>query len=482
MTELLSSGEIAGSAAPSQRCAYGWFSTLWPLAVIFHLAGNDFFLLTIGTSAGFGLVGLFQVPMLVAAVAMLLRPTPLSAVALSVSHMAVVAVKLPVVGNHEMLLLLIHVAVLLAVATKGNQWLPGVVAPLRWVLLIAYSAIAFSKLNSSFLDSSVSCAVIFGDEFAEWLHLSVSNSNVLSFLAIYGTVSIELAIPVLLLFSRTRHLGVKVGLVFHTVLALEPAGHVFDFTSVLFALFLLFVAPRQSHWISNAVDDAREKLGSKNMMYIVALIFVGNYAMSIVRNDPGWNWYFDYPVWLVFAGFVLRTTFQATSQRTTPIPKLSFAFGPVMTIVVALAALNAVSPYLEIRTSGAFNMYSNLSTLNGETNHLLLPATLPLGDEVVLYDFTSIPGSFNSLDFYSDSDPSLGIPEENLVNYVRKFPGEADSVVEITQGLGAGEQVTLGQLADGYRRTGDVLDRFFYIRAVNPDGPTGCRRYWGPAH
>jgi len=117
-----------------ERSPYAWFLTLWPLAIVFHLAGNDGHLLNLTS------VGVLQIPFLIAALVMLFRPTPITAAVVAATHVLVVSAKLPVVGNHEILLLLVHIGVLIAVLTKDKRWLPAIVPALRWVLLIAYSA------------------------------------------------------------------------------------------------------------------------------------------------------------------------------------------------------------------------------------------------------------------------------------------------------------------------------------------------------
>jgi hypothetical protein len=56
--------------------------------------------------------------------------------------------------------------------------------------------------------------------------------------------------------------------------------------------------------------------------------------------------------------------------------RISLAAGAV----IALTLLNALSPYLEVKTAFSFNMYANLVTAEGKTNHFIVPATLPLRD------------------------------------------------------------------------------------------------------
>lgn len=454
---------------------YRWFLSLWPLAVLFHLAGNDYFLVNLTT------VGLAQIPFLAAAVFMLLRPSALAAGALATSHLLVIYLKMPLVGNHEVILLLANIAILLGLITKRDRWLSAAIAPMRWVLLIAYSAIAFSKLNAGFVDRAVSCAAVFGDEFGAWVGVSVSQSAALANLAIVATIVFELSIPVLLMTRRWRRIGVIVGLGFHTVLALEPAGHVFDFTSVLFMLFLLFLTSEESERFSGAVDNLRTNLGTRRMGLMLAVIILGNYfANGIIafgRVVP--NWLFDYPFWLAYAAFVIRHTVAARVEYTVPRPALNFRFAPIMLVAIGLTVLNAASPYLEIRTAGAFNMYSNLAVANGETNHFLLPGTLPLRDVPTLYEAQFDEDNPSPLDFYS-RDGLLLIPEPNLAQWANE--SSAGEVPVALAFADPGAPTSALQVAALVDPADSFLERVFYLRAIEFSDTPQCKRYWGPAH
>ena len=454
---------------------YAWFATLWPIAVIFHLAGNDANLVRLTT------IGWWQLPFLAAAVAMLTRPTPTKALLLAVVHLPVVVIKLPVVGNHEILLLLIDLAVIIGVLTRRKHWIPSVVPPLRWVLLIAYSAIAFSKLNSSFVDPLVSCAVIFGDEFGNWVNVSVSNSAVLSNMAIAITLIAELSIPILLMIRPLRRFGVMLGLGFHTLLALEPSGHVFDFTSVLFVFFLLFLTPPASTALSQAVERARYGGGLPRIATVLAVMAIGNlitHRLLVAGNDVP-KWLFDFPFFVAYAVFIFRTVGPATrGDRGSP-SRLAFRIAPAMGVIVLLTSLNAVSPYLELRSAGAFTMYSNLSAYNGQTNHYLLPGTLPLGDAPRLYNYEPDPDTAIGLDFYDKG--GFLVPEANLAQWANTYP-HLDVHVELVAGEGSPRIVSVQELATNVDAADSITERVLHIRPIDPDRPTSCARYWGPAN
>jgi len=455
------------------RSAYAWFATLWPLAVIFHLAGNDWHLLAL-TSGQLNVVGVLQIPMLMAAAAMVVRPSTITAAGLAISHTLVVAGKLLVVGNHEILLLLIDLLVITGIAVYRDRWIAKVVPPLRWVLLIAYSAFAFSKLNSSFVDHTVSCAVVFADELSGVVNLSVSGSATLATMTIAVVLITELSIPVLLMIRRLRHFAVALGLVFHAIVALEPNGHVFDFTSVLFVLFLLFLTPE----VSTKLDGGVERLGRHRRLFLALL------GVMIVGNIVGWHvqvsdsyvltWLFDYPMFLVYAVMLIRTVLR--SMRRSEVSPQPLVF-PLMAAVVFLTSLNAVSPYVELRTAGAFNMYSNLSVYDGETNHLLLPGTLPLRDAPSLWAPEDDPDRY--LDFYLDDQ--LAVPEINLARWAQNRPN-IDLDVRQVRGPDGDIVASVQDLADrsgGFER---LASRVFSLRAVDPTHPTACARFWGPAH
>jgi hypothetical protein len=46
--------------------------------------------------------------------------------------------------------------------------------------------------------------------------------------------------------------------------------------------------------------------------------------------------------------------------------------------VAVLVVVNGLTPYLEVKTAYGWNMYSNLVTVAGESNHLVVPSTFPL--------------------------------------------------------------------------------------------------------
>jgi hypothetical protein len=66
-----------------------------------------------------------------------------------------------------------------------------------------------------------------------------------------------------------------------------------------------------------------------------------------------------------------------------------------LAVIPALVIFNGLCPYLELRTAYAWNMYSNLETFDGSSNHFLVTRTVPLVDfqsDVVRIVDSSDPG------------------------------------------------------------------------------------------
>jgi hypothetical protein len=73
---------------------------------------------------------------------------------------------------------------------------------------------------------------------------------------------VELSVPVLLVLRRSRRWGLLLALGFHWSLALDLAQHFWDFSSVLFAGFLLFTDDRQVDHVTGALTRARSSSSS----------------------------------------------------------------------------------------------------------------------------------------------------------------------------------------------------------------------------
>jgi hypothetical protein len=363
---------------------------MWALASLWHLLGNT----VVGSGWSQALVAL-------AAGWVLWRPgavAPLSA--LAVGGLALAWSEAPVLGNHWLLAAFVDLAILLSVTVGAarrrvadREDLARRLLPVaRLCLLGFYAFAAFSKLNTAFLDRSTSCAVFYFHESTSSLGLSalqLGGATWLEQVVIVGTVAVELAIPVLLVVRRTRHVGVVVGLVFHFLLALDRTHQFFDFSSVLAALFVLFLPASAGQWIAERLGSLRARLALVNdhlpdrahvagaaIPALVGLLVAADRLSAPRAQDVGW-W-----TWQPWALLTIVATLRYLDQH--PPPPDRGALRPhhaVFVLVPLLVLANGLTPYLEVKTGYGWNMYANLQTVDGESNHLLVRRTLPLTDE-----------------------------------------------------------------------------------------------------
>ena len=131
--------------------------------------------------------------------------------------------------------------------------------------------------------------------WARWVGVQPSASSLLSRTSIVIAAVVELTIPVLLIVRRYRNLGVVVGLVFHTGLALDPVAHVFDFTSVLIPMFLLFSAGDVQLDLQATLDRLAAPFRGSGVA-VMATLAVG--LEATILSLGGEQWWLPFPVWV----------------------------------------------------------------------------------------------------------------------------------------------------------------------------------------
>lgn len=460
-----------------------WFTVAWPLALIFHLLANI---------SDIPLAAVLQLVAAALAVLVLLQPRTSYVLALATVFPVITYLKAPFIGNHELILAFTALVVMASVLASRRRWSATALPILRWVLIVAYASIAFSKLNGSFLDPSVSCAAQFADEFSGWLGFRASDFRSLSLVAIWTTVVVELAIPVLLLVRRLRVIGVLVAMSFHFILALEPASHVYDFTATLFPLFLAFASVEVRRNLSDRIDGLAGGLGRSVVAFGALTVIVAH--IVVIAATPAPVWVVAYPVWLVVGTTTLWWVFASTVSHTRAQGSWDGerldARGPLVILVpvVAILAVNAAAPYLELRTAAAFNMYSNLETVGVDGDHLLSGFVGGArSHELVL--ITDAPDD-HPLAFYVTDGRAVSV--DNLRWFQRERLARAASPQELAGDDDVRLQWVGPTAVDGPARLSDLevgdggwsellAHKFGFIRPVDLSSPAGCLRTWGPA-
>lgn len=340
------------------------FVRLWAFAAIVHLViQND---------------GRFDSPWnvttVLAAFVVLVRPRSVGWFAvMAAAQLADLVAELPASPDHWMVIGFVDLAFLVALLVhrgQGSRALATAFPAVRVIVLVAYSAAALAKWNTTFLDAPLSCATA----IAERASFGAATGLGLDPVYAYAVLATEAAIPALLLFRRTRRHGVRVGLAFHFVLSASPAFAVVDFTALLYAAFFLFLSDDDADRlldrlaaISSRSAVVRDVRRFRVPVTVAAFLFFA-FAGYVATGVHG-------AVAFVLIELVLAAVLLAglLSWRG---PAAARRFGSVswwLVPVILLTAAWVASPYLGGRTTGVLTMFSGLRTEAGVENHLFLP-------------------------------------------------------------------------------------------------------------
>lgn len=256
---------------------------------------------------------------------------------------------------------------------------------LRLGFVLMWYFAAFAKMNSGFETVGSTCAV--------WILELIPGVVVPTVLApavIFGTQALELAVPTLLLFHRTRWLAIILGFSFHFIAAL--AGHS-AFSGFGWSFYLLFLPPIV---LARAVVLGRRALpeAARRAVAVVvahtpvavvtfaALWMTAAAVVPAVFDRPGsvrrWTACLLCVVWMGVTGALLVrlrrhwTPSSPTAAPPGPRASLRVRNGLFLLGLVALV-LTAAMPYVGLKTRAAFTMYANLRTEPGHWNHLVVP-------------------------------------------------------------------------------------------------------------
>jgi hypothetical protein len=438
-----------------------WFSRLWAIAVLAHVIGNPRIGQVWPDPTALGVLSLL---LGLAAVVLLIRPGDLVLGSVAGLTIVVALLEAPVIGNHWLLAALVSIALLVSMFMR-DSW--GWFAPTaRWMLIGFYAWAAFNKLTTGFLDPDVSCAVFYGNQWlaSYGLPLIPPGSTVAGGLAML-TAAIELAVPVLLLWERTRRPGVVLAMTFHFGISLDLGQHFYDFTAVLFPLFLLFLGDRPMAAMEERYPRGRRIWIPAALVlsgFVVASVAPVSEVTSALLRQGVFILWVPFGIWLIWT--TIRYSYGEPDLVLRPQGAISVA-------LIAIVVLNGVAPYLEVKTATAWNMYANNLTAAGESNHLIIRRTYPLTagnvDPVVVVE-TEDPG----LALYVDS--GYAIPWDRFRHYLSSRPE-----VSVTYQRGDQTASVTGEMV------GEALpwwrDRLLAFRAIDLERPVRCQAYWLPA-
>jgi hypothetical protein len=350
-----------------------WLSLLWVFGIAFHHTDGDI--------TELWLVLLTGAPLL-------FFPTSVPLFALFVAvNTALAATKLPGIANHMMLSLLVGLgfgASALYVLLSGrfgagaadarsrlSRWLDTARTPVGLTLLVVYAFTVFHKLNTAFLSADSCAEDLFRRSFEKnGLPVITLHPPFVQAFAV-GTIIVETAILVCLAVPRWRRWGILLGVGFHAILGFASF---FDFATIVFALYLLFVPTR----VFAGLAERAAKLWEWAL-----IAFAGHVAISLVSGvlhsrgigGPGVWHLLQVITWalavLPVMVLLIRAVFaDQAAGGAWPGWKLRGA-SALLLFVPVLAFVNGATPYVGLKTTANYSMFSNLHVEGGATNHLV---------------------------------------------------------------------------------------------------------------
>jgi hypothetical protein len=462
------------------------FAFLWGVAAMFHVIGPSGAATQIfshPTGLGFS-----HVLLALSAIWLSSRPrhnSPLIMVA--ILGLITAWQEAPILGNHWLLAAFVDIVLLLSILTtlrrKGSnrKRLAAVFLPLiRWCLILFYSFAAFSKLNSAFFDTAVSCSTYYFDETVKSLGLYTPpalGGRGLARLLPFLTAATEISIPLLLVIKRMRVFGVVLGLVFHGLIALDRIHPFIDFSSVLTALFISFLPVS---FAGTALRFLKQLSGLPLTLWLAAMrVIVG--AQCIGTGSLVSTIFIEgrMLVWYVFDAIVITGVMIWVAQHRRQVLEHPFTVRERrlvwLAVVPAVLVLNGLLPYFELRTAYTYTMYSNLRMVDGKSNHFIIRRSFPVANRQA--DLVKIVRSSDrGLNLYATYHYLL--PWDSFRAYLAKHP-EAGVIYErgnrvhvIYQASDQPELVTPPPL---------LTQKLLAMRAVDEYDPPRCQEVFLPA-
>ena len=311
-----------------------------------------------------------------------------------IGQLIAIFLRFPFVADHLVMELFLNLSILAAflyLAVKRRSFavsvdeMFAVFSPIgRWLLVIMYFYGTFHKLNPGFMSIESSCAAPFINgvpivrEFlgSGWVELA----------AIYGTLILESIAMLLLLSTRTKYLGMLIGMSFHFIIGISGYGTLAHFSAFALALHALFLPSVFGERIIKEplVPAVLKKATSFRVVTIILVVLQVVFALHMVMTRDGYmvNGLFAiFAIMLLFLVFKYGQMRQGDFQYSLRSPILSLNLIPVWFF------LHCASPYIGLGTGGTIAMFSGLRTEGGISNHYVIREPVPLFQyqEKVLY-------------------------------------------------------------------------------------------------
>jgi hypothetical protein len=443
--------DVAGRGAPAPP----WFALLFAIAVGAHIVGNP--------PAASPALRLAMLVLVGGTVALVRRPvSPVAWATVATAVLVSTWLEAPVLGNHWLLLAVFATAVLVSV-WRRTPW-AWLAATVRITFVTFYAFAAFAKLNTAFLDPAVSCAVFYADQALEsWGLAPLPPGSMAASVPVIVALVVELSVPVLLVVPRTRGVGVALAAVFHYVISLDLLQHFYDFTSVIFIGIAVWAHDDVTDRITGWLRRRRAVLWVTAIWAALAVAVIAVPTVTVHALAR----LLVFVLWIPLGALVVLYAVRGARwpRLDAPAPR-----GAVAALLVAIVVVNGVAPYVGLKTATAWNMYANLVTGDGRSNHLVVPAAAQIVDasyvRVVRTDDEALQAYVGS---------RWLVPERNLRDLLAARPSATVSY-ERRDGV-----TVTGTGAELGRRMSPPERRLLARRSLDTSEPPRCQAEWLPA-
>ena len=381
----------------------------------------------------------------------------------------------PLYSNHTILKNFLMLALVFAGAwhwLRGNTWerFFSDIRPVgRVLLMIMYTFGIFHKINTDFLDPSVSCAVALWREMPPplaWIDMPAMH-----YAAIYGTFAAEAAIMLMLIVPRWRHYGIGAGIGFHTLLALSGYAMYPVFSTLTITLHILFLSPGAALRITQSLlyDRLERRINSlPGLAFIMTVLVLIPFA-ALLREFTLVAF-----LWLLLVAWPLGAIVLYGRPQDADEEHGWFFWSrlPGLNLVGVVFFLSCAAPYFGLKTAQAMNMFANIRLEGGVSNHLVLPAPPgPFGYLEYLVVIEEAEGSVFLERLAEKQDRALVY--YHLLSLMEETP---DAVVTFERDGARIGPVSGAELlaADGDMLHPEWMRKFFHFRSVQLDRPTPC--------
>ena len=230
-------------------------------------------------------------------------------------------------------------------ALGGGAWYAWTLIGLRALCALTYAFSFVQKMNPEWFTGQAPITTSFLSQPIEPLvnRLGLRPQSIrqlITPLAVYGTLVVELTLPLLLSWRRTRVWGCLLGLLFHLPMLARAVG---DFPVMIVAFYPLFFSPGQARELLRRCVRPltlghlalRAGLGALGAFYILRSLSRLTYVEDAIVSTPLLFWTYCLSMWLAWvlfvqAGLALMGMLRQDHRPGTPRRQASSGEGPAL--------------------------------------------------------------------------------------------------------------------------------------------------------